>query len=102
MSTPTSDGRTASPDGETRAAAAAVPAIWRGNNNRAEAESGGRSDGQDPFADNAEDIAADETRQKIELFAWADGVIGLNEVDLELALDEAITCPMARRPPSRT
>ena len=40
---------------------------------------------QDAFADNADDIAADETRRKIELFAWADSVLGLNEADLELA-----------------
>ena len=90
MSTPTSDGRTGPPDGEARAAAAAAPAIWQENNNRAGAESGGPSDGQDPFADNAEDIAAEETRRKSELFAWADSVLELNEADLELALDAAV------------
>ena len=35
-------------------------------------------------------VAADETRRKIELFAWADGVLGLNEADLELALEDAV------------
>ena len=44
---------------------------------------------ENPFADNAEDIAADETRDKIELFAWADGVLGLSEAELELEIDRA-------------
>ena len=44
---------------------------------------------ENPFADNAEDIAADETRDKIELFTWADGVLGLSEAELELEIDHA-------------
>ena len=90
-----SDGRMEPPDGETEvegaaaAAAAAVPCIRGENDNDAETESSERSDEQDPFAGGAEDIAADETRQKIELFVWADGVLGLNDADLELALDAA-------------
>jgi hypothetical protein len=87
-----SDGRMEPPDGETEVegAASAVPSIWRENNHSAEAESGERWGEQDPFAGGAEDIAADETRQKIELFAWADSVLGLNEADLELALADAV------------
>jgi putative DNA primase/helicase len=90
-----SDGRMEPPDGETEvegaaaAAAAAVPCIRRENDNGAVAESSGRSDEQDPFAGGAEDVAADETRLKIELFAWADGVLGFKDADLELALDAA-------------
>ena len=85
-----SDGRMEPPDGEIEAAAAAVPSIWRENDNSAEAERDERSDEQDPFAGGAEDIAADETRRKIELFAWADGVLGLSEAELELALEDAV------------
>ncbi len=44
----------------------------------------------DPFVGSAEDVSADETRQKIELFAWADNVLGLSEAELELALEKAI------------
>jgi len=80
-----SDGRMEPPYSETEAAAAAVPSIWRDS---AEAESG--EEEQDPFAGGAEDVAADETRRKIELFAWADGVLGSNDADLELALDAAV------------
>jgi putative DNA primase/helicase len=43
----------------------------------------------DPFAANAEEVAAKETREKIELFAWADGVLDLTGADLELALEIA-------------
>jgi putative DNA primase/helicase len=45
---------------------------------------------RDPFADSAEDIAAEETREKAELFAWADSVLGLGEAELELALTAAV------------
>ena len=80
-----------SPDGEIEAGrAAAVPSICPAIDDGAEAESGERSDEQDPFAGGAEDVAADETRRKIELFAWADSVLGLNDADLELALDDAV------------
>ena len=85
-----SDDRMEPPDGETEAAAAAVPAIWRENNPSAEAERGECAEEQDPFAGGAEDIAADETRRKIELFAWADGVLGLSQAELELALQNAV------------
>jgi putative DNA primase/helicase len=53
-------------------------------------ESGERPDEQDPFAGSAEDVAADETRRKVELFAWADSVLRLNKAELELALDAAV------------
>jgi putative DNA primase/helicase len=77
------------PDGEKEAATAgaAVPSTCPAVDDDAEAESG---DEQDPFAGGAEDIAAEETRRKIELFAWADGALELNETDLELALDDAV------------
>jgi putative DNA primase/helicase len=67
-----------------------VPAIWRENDNGAEVESGEHSDEQDPFGGSAADVAADETRRKIELFAWADGVLELNDAGLEFALEEAV------------
>ena len=44
---------------------------------------------ENPFADNAEDIAAEETRDKTELFTWADSVLGLSEAELELQIDQA-------------
>lgn len=43
----------------------------------------------DPFDESAEDVAADETRDKILLFAWADSVLGLSEAEFELELDQA-------------
>jgi putative DNA primase/helicase len=45
---------------------------------------------RDPFADTAEDIAAEETRRKAELFAWADSVLGLGEAELELEIAAAV------------
>ena len=76
-----------SPDGEIEAAAVAagVPSICPAIDDGADAEGE-----QDAFADNAEEVAAEETRRKIELFAWADSVLGLNEADLELELDDAV------------
>src|SRR6516162_3949131 len=56
----------------------------------AEAESNEGAAESDPFAGSAEDHAAKETRRKIELFEWADSVLGLNETELELALDAAV------------
>jgi putative DNA primase/helicase len=48
------------------------------------------SDGyKDPFTGSAEDIGAQETREKIELFEWADSVLGLDGAELELELDYA-------------
>ena len=47
----------------------------------------GRS--RNPFGDSAEDIAAKETREKVELFAWADSMRGLGEAELELELPAA-------------
>jgi len=63
-----------------------LPAI----NGSAEAESNEGAAESDPFAGSAEDHAAKETRRKIELFEWADSVLGLNETELELALDAAV------------
>ena len=80
-----SDGPMGSTDGEVEdaAVAAGVPSICPANDDDVDAE-------QDAFAGNAEDVAAEETRRKIELFAWADSVLGLNEADLELALEDAV------------
>ena len=66
--------------------ASILPAI----NGSAEAESNEGAAESDPFAGSAEDHAAKETRQKSELFDWADSVLGLNETELELALDDAV------------
>ena len=44
----------------------------------------------DPFAANAEDVGDEETKQKNELFAWADGVLDLGTAELELALEAAV------------
>ena len=94
MSKETSDGSMEPPDGgpEEEAVnhevetASNLPAI----NGSAEAESNEGAAEFDPFAGSAEDHAAKETRQKIELFEWADSVLGLNESELELALDDAV------------
>jgi hypothetical protein len=94
MSKAESDGFRESPDGglEEEAvnhkveAASILPTI----DGSAEAESNEGAAESDPFAGSAEDHAAKETRRKIELFEWADSVLGLNETELELALDEAV------------
>jgi hypothetical protein len=90
MSATSPDGAMESPDGEIEAAAvtAGAPSICPTIDDGAGAERDERSDEQDPFAGGAEDVAADETRQKIELFAWAHGVLGLSEAELELALQD--------------
>ena len=87
-----SDGRMEPPDDEKEVAAAAagVPSICPAIDDGAEDESSeGPTAEQDAFAGTAEEVAADETRRKIELFAWADSVLRLSEAELELALDEA-------------
>jgi Domain of unknown function (DUF927) len=91
MSEATPNGLTGSPDGEKEAAtgAAAVPSICPAIDAGAEAERGESTAESDAFAGSAEDVAAEETRRKIELFAWADSVLRLNETDLELELDDA-------------
>ena len=82
MSETTANGTMGSPDGEKEATtgAAGVPSICPAIDDGAE---------QDAFAGSAEEVAAEETRQKSELFAWADRVLRLNETDLELELDAA-------------
>src|SRR5215831_17375380 len=67
-------------------ATSSLPAI----DGSAEANSNEGAAESDPFAGSAEDHAANETRRKIELFEWADSVLGLNETELELALDDAV------------
>src|SRR6516225_11164042 len=87
MSKSGSDGFRESPDGglEEVEAASILPAV----NGSAQAESNSAAE-SDSFAGSAEDHAAKETRRKIELFEWADSVLGLNETELELALDDAV------------
>lgn len=87
MSEKNPDGFMGSPDGEIEAAAVAagVPSICPAINDGADTEGE-----QDAFADNAEDVATEETRRKIELFAWADGALGLSEAELELELEDAV------------
>jgi uncharacterized protein (DUF927 family) len=70
--------------------AAALPLVGPSSNAGAEAESSEPTVKSDPFGGRAEDVAAKETKNKTELFEWADGVIGLNAADLELALDDAV------------
>jgi hypothetical protein len=89
MSERTFAGAAGSSDGEMEVVAN-VPSVCPANGDRTGAESGERSDGQDPFAGNAVDVAADETRRKVELFTWADSVLGLSGAELELALDDAV------------
>jgi putative DNA primase/helicase len=55
-----------------------------------DAESNEGATESDPFVGNAQDHAAEETRRKFELFEWADSVADLDEVERELALDEAV------------
>jgi putative DNA primase/helicase len=90
MSAAAFDGRLEPPQRDTEAAAAPVPAVWRENDNGAEAESGEHSGEQDPFGGSAEDVAAEETRLKVELYTWADGVLELNDAGLEFALEDAV------------
>src|ERR1039458_355913 len=92
MSQTTPNGSMESPDGEIEAAAdsAGVPSICPAIDDGAEAEHGESTAESDAFAGSAEDVAAEETRRKIELFAWADSVLRLNETDLELELDDAV------------
>src|SRR5664280_228004 len=92
MSETTPSGTVGSPDGEKEAAtgAAGVPSICPAIDDGAEAERSESTAESDAFAGSAEDVAAEETRRKIELFAWADSVLRLNETDLELELDDAV------------
>src|SRR5262249_28778399 len=89
MSERTFDGVTEPSDGEIEVAAN-LPSVCPTNGDGAEAESSKRPGEQDPFAGSAEDVAADETRRKVELFDWADSVLGRSGADLELALDDAV------------
>jgi len=43
----------------------------------------------DPFMGSAEEVSANETQEKAELFAWADAVLGLSEAELALEIVEA-------------
>src|SRR3954465_7127027 len=44
----------------------------------------------DPFAGCADNVAADESREKAELFGWADSVLDLSESELGIALNAAV------------
>jgi putative DNA primase/helicase len=94
MSETTSDGFMESPDGGLEEEAVTheveAPSISPAIDGGAEAESSKPAAEVDPFAGSAEDLAADDTRRNVELFGWADSVLGLNGADLELALDEAV------------
>jgi hypothetical protein len=89
MSERTFDGAAESSDGEMEVAAN-VPSFGPANGDCTEANSGECTDERDLFAGSAEDVAADETRRRVELFAWADNMFGLSGADLELALDDAV------------
>src|SRR5947208_11946208 len=92
MSATISDGFMESPDGalEEEAVTNESPSISPAMDGGAETEIGEPSAEFDPFAGSAEDVAAEETRLKVELFGWTDSVLGLHGADLELALDEAV------------
>ena len=55
----------------------------------AKSDESSKAEEPDPFADNADDVGTEETRQKLELFAWADSVVDLPASELELALEAA-------------
>ena len=67
MSEKTPDGAMGSSDGkiEAGAVAAGVPSICPAIDEGTEADSGERSGEQDPFAGGAEEIAADEAKDRI-------------------------------------
>ena len=92
MSETTPNGSMRSPDGDKGAAtgSAAAPSICPAIVDGDEVERGDSTAESDPFAGSAEDVSAEETRRKIELFAWADSVLRLNEAELELELDDAV------------
>jgi putative DNA primase/helicase len=81
-----------SPDGDKGAApgSAAAPSICPAIVDGDEAERGQSTAESDPFAGSAEDVSAEETKRKIELFAWADSVLRLTEAEVELKLDAAV------------
>jgi hypothetical protein len=56
---------------------------------RAVAATASNIESDEPDA-NAEDLAAKETREKIEMFAWADSVLDLGGADLEAAVEAAV------------
>ena len=85
MSKAASDGFRETPDSGLE-----EEAVNHDSDGSAEAKSNEGATESDPFAGSAEDLAAKETRRKIELFEWADSVLGRNETELELALDDAV------------
>jgi uncharacterized protein (DUF927 family) len=93
MSNAKSDGFRESPGSglEEEPANREATSILVAIDDNAEAESNeGATESDDPFAGNAEEHAANETRRKIELFEWAESVLGLDEAELELALHDAM------------
>jgi putative DNA primase/helicase len=93
MSVTTSEGFM-SPEGGSEEEAVTVeveaPSISPAIDADADAESNKPIAEPDPFGGSAEDLAAEETRQKVELFGWADNVLGLNETEREVALEDAV------------
>jgi hypothetical protein len=90
MCTTASDGRMEASDSafEATPVAASLQSTWSASDDRPETEDRESTVEPDAFEGNAEDVAAEETRSKIELFKWADRVLGLNEAEVELALDD--------------
>ena len=69
---------------------AAAPSICPVIHDGAETESSEAAAEKDAFGGSADDVAAEETRRKIELFAWADSILRLTEAEVELELDAAV------------
>ena len=84
----TENGFVGSPDSGIGAVSVTHEASANGGSAKAESNEGAAE--SDPFSGSAEEFAANETRRKIELFEWADSVLGLNETELELVLDDAV------------
>jgi putative DNA primase/helicase len=87
----TSDGPMGPLDGESEESVTvevAAPSISPAIDAGVEAER--PAPAPDPFAGNAEDVAAEKERHKIELLKWADSALGLSGTELELALDDAV------------
>jgi putative DNA primase/helicase len=93
MSETTPDGFSEPPNGgleeEAATSEVAAPPISPAIDGDAEAEISEPPAESDPFAGNADDVAAEETRLKVELLGWADSVLGLDEAEMELALENA-------------
>jgi putative DNA primase/helicase len=94
MSASTTDGLMKSPEGGLEEEAVTneveAPPISPAIDGGAEAERNEPAAEPDPFSGSAEDVAAEETRRQVELIGWADRALGLDETELELALEDAV------------